>query len=267
MNPTDRQTSLSPAYESLFDLRHHVVWITGASRGIGASISTYLAGAGVNLVLQARSGEELEAVASTCRLAGSEVETVVGSVTDEQSADAAVAVATQRWGRLDGLVNNAGISPVLQRAESISVSQWREICDVNLNGAFIAASRAGRAMLAQGRGSIVNISSVHGQVAGERLSAYSASKGGLDMLTRTLAVEWAERVLRVNAVAPSYVATTMTAELLSHEHWSKRLLAKVPMGRFADAAELSGAVHFLLARASSYITGVVLNVDGGWSAQ
>lgn len=170
-------------------------------------------------------------------------------------------------GRLDGLVNNAGISPVLQRAEEISTEQWRAICDVNLTGAFIASSRAGRVMLEQGFGSIVNVSSVHGHVAGERLAAYSASKGGLNMLTRSLAVEWADRGVRVNSVAPSYVETSMTSGLLASDRWPARLLAKVPIGRFAQAEEMSGAVHFLLSPASGYITGTIMDVDGGWSAQ
>jgi NAD(P)-dependent dehydrogenase (short-subunit alcohol dehydrogenase family) len=251
----------------LFGLDGKVVWITGASRGIGAAVAAQLGQSGARLVLQARTATDLELVRAKVEADGAEVAVVIGSVTDEDAVARAVDTAVSKWGRLDGLVNNAGISPVMRRSEALDVADWRAICEVNLTGAFIASAAAARQMLPQGRGSIVSVSSVHGHLAAPRLAAYAASKGGLDMLTRTLAVEWAGSGVRVNAVAPGYVETEMTEGLRRHERWSRELIGKVPLGRFATTQEIVGAVHFLLSDASRYMTGSVLAVDGGWSAQ
>jgi NAD(P)-dependent dehydrogenase (short-subunit alcohol dehydrogenase family) len=188
-------------------------------------------------------------------------------VTDPALGEQAVSRAVARFGRLDGLVNCAGISPTMKRSETVTPAEWQQVCETNLTGPFLTSRAAGQQMLRQGRGSIVNVSSVHGAVAGPRLVAYSAAKGGLNMLTRTLAVEWADRGVRVNAVAPGYVATDMTQELLNHDRWSGWLMSRIPAGRFAETDDIGGAVHFLLSDASRYITGAVLDIDGGWSAQ
>jgi NAD(P)-dependent dehydrogenase (short-subunit alcohol dehydrogenase family) len=250
-----------------FSVSGRVVWLTGASRGIGETIARKLAAAGANLVLQARSESVLAEVCEKVADDGGEVEMIVGSVSDPEIAERAVQVALQRWGKLDGLVNNAGISPVMARTEALSLADWNNILEVNLTGTFVASAAAGRQMLAQGSGSIVNVSSVHGSVAAPRLAAYAATKGGIDMLTRTLAVEWADRGVRVNAIAPGYVETAMTEGLRSSEKWSDALTAKIPMGRFATPDELVPTVQFLLSEASRYLTGSIVNVDGGWVAQ
>lgn len=244
-----------------------VVWVTGASRGIGAAIAMRLAAKGAHLLLQARSAPALELVGSRIIDAGGQVEVVVGSVADPAVADAAVQLAVSRWGSIDALVNNAGISPVMVRSESLSLVDWRQIIDTNLTGAFVVARAAGAQMLLQGAGNIVNVSSVHGSTAAVRMLAYAASKGGIDMLTRTLGVEWAARGVRVNAIAPGYVETEMTEGLRAHERLSAELLTKIPMGHFAAVDDLFGAVEFLLSDASRYITGSILNIDGGWAAQ
>jgi NAD(P)-dependent dehydrogenase (short-subunit alcohol dehydrogenase family) len=249
-----------------FDLSNRVIWVTGASRGIGAGIALRLARAGANLLLQARGAAGLAEIAEKAAANGVSVETVAGSIADPQVAEEAVSRATARFGRLDGLVANAGISPTMKRSETVTLEEWREVCDTNLTGTFLTSLAAGRQMLKQGSGSIVNLSSVHGAVAGPRLLAYSASKGGVNMLTRTLAVEWADRGVRVNAVAPGYVTTDMTHDLLSHDTWSRRLIEQIPAGRFAGVEDIAGAVQFLLSDAGRYITGVVVEVDGGWTA-
>jgi NAD(P)-dependent dehydrogenase (short-subunit alcohol dehydrogenase family) len=243
-----------------------VSWVTGASRGLGRAVAYGLAGAGAQVLLNARSVDALTDVATQIRGRGGTAETLAGSVSDPETIQRAAEFIGERWGRLDILVNNAGISPAFERAERIDDSVWREVLDVNLS-APLACARAALPLLERGgAGSVVNISSIHGARAHERLVAYAASKGGLEMVTRTLAVEWASRGIRVNSVAPGYLATEMTAGLLEHERWSEALRARIPMGRFAATTEVVPAVLFLAGPGSSYITGATLYVDGGWTA-
>jgi NAD(P)-dependent dehydrogenase (short-subunit alcohol dehydrogenase family) len=167
---------------------------------------------------------------------------------------------------VDVLINNAGISPSFRPSEAVDVAEFREVLDVNLAGAFSCA-KAVLPLMEAGGGSIVNVSSIHGHAGHERLAAYAASKGGLEMLTRTLAVEWAPRGIRVNAVAPGYLNTDMTTWLRAHEHWGAQLLSRIPMGRFGEPEEIVASVLFLAGPSSSYITGATLFVDGGWTAR
>jgi NAD(P)-dependent dehydrogenase (short-subunit alcohol dehydrogenase family) len=158
-------------------LEEKVAWVTGAGRGAGRAVAEGLAEAGAKVILHARSADELATVQEKIRAGGGDAEVFVGDVSDEESAAAAVDLGVQRWGRLDVLVNNAGISPVLERSERLDTEVWRRVLDVNLTGAFLCARAAADRMLQQGSGSIVNMSSVHGSVGFPRLAAYSASKG------------------------------------------------------------------------------------------
>lgn len=244
-----------------------VAWVTGASRGLGRALALALAGAGAELLLSARSGDAVRDVAEEIRAAGGRAEVAVGSVAEPGDVAAAAALAQRTWGRLDLLVNNAAVSPTFAPAERIGDDDWQQVLDVNLGGAFSCCKAALPLLRAAGPGaSVVNVSSVHGRAAHERLAAYAASKGGLELLTRTLALEWAQDGIRVNAVAPGYLQTEMTSGLRDHPHWGDALLARIPLRRFAAPAEIVGAILFLASDASSYVTGATLAVDGGWTA-
>jgi len=243
-----------------------VVWITGASRGLGRTLAFAFAGAGAEVLLSARSADALADVAAEIGRTGGVVEVIAGSIADPDVVVRTTEFIGERWGRLDGLINNAGISPVFGRAERLDESDWLGVIDVNLTSPFRCCCAALPLFERAGGGSVVNMSSVHGSRAHERLAAYAVSKGGLEMLTRTLAVEWAPRRIRVNAVAPGYVETDMTTGLREHPRWRESLLARTPMHRFATPAEIAPAVLFLAGPGASYMTGTTLFVDGGWTA-
>ena len=250
-----------------FSVKGKVVWVTGASKGIGAAVARGLAAGGAHLLLQARSAGALTALRTELQGRGAQVEIVSGSVTDPDAVARSIEVAQAAWGRIDGLVTCAGVSPIYKRAELITIEEWGEVIDTNLTGTFLTATAAGRGMLANGSGSIVIVSSVHGTVGASKLSAYAASKGAVNLLAKSLAADWAPRGVRVNVIAPGYVETEMTDALREHHSHGPRLLSRVPMGRFAAANEMAGSVQFLLSDAASYMTGAVLEIDGGWTSQ
>jgi NAD(P)-dependent dehydrogenase (short-subunit alcohol dehydrogenase family) len=259
---TDKE--ISYGMDSLL-LDGKVAWVTGAGRGLGAAIARGLAAAGAAVVLTARTGSELAETLAKIEADGGRGLVLPADVTDSERVEAVAAAAVEEFGGLDILVNNAGISPVLTRSEGLRLADWQRILEVNLTGSFLCAQAAGRYMLAASSGSIVSISSVHGHSGWPRLAAYAASKGGLEMLTRTLAVEWADRNVRVNAVAPGYFATEMTAGLRGSP-LSEPLVQRIPFGRFGLPHEVVGAVLFLASDASTYVTGSTVSVDGGWTA-
>jgi NAD(P)-dependent dehydrogenase (short-subunit alcohol dehydrogenase family) len=250
----------------MIDLEGRTAWVTGASRGLGREIALALAGAGARLLLTARSQAPLEQLAEEINGRGGVAHVVAGSITDAAVVEQSAVTISEQFGRLDILVNNAGISPSFVPAERLSQSDWQAVLDVNLSAPLACCQRALPLLDAAGGGSIVNISSIHGSRAHERLIAYAASKGGLEMVTRTLAVEWATRGVRVNAVAPGYLETDMTAGLRDHERWSEALLSRIPMRRFGMTSEVVPVVLFLVGPGASYITGTTIYVDGGWTA-
>jgi NAD(P)-dependent dehydrogenase (short-subunit alcohol dehydrogenase family) len=244
-----------------------VAWVTGASQGVGRSLALAMAGAGARVLLTARNARALEEVAQAICASGGAAEVAAGSVTEAHDIAGAVAIAEHSWGRLDVLVNNAGVGASFRRAEHVDDTEWHAVMHVNLAGAFACCRAALPLMERSGGGSIVNVSSVHGHVGGPRLAAYAASKGGLELLTRSLALEWAPKGIRVNSLAPGYLETEMTTALREHEHVGPELLARIPMGRFGHPREIAAAALFLAGPASSYITGATLLADGGWTAQ
>jgi NAD(P)-dependent dehydrogenase (short-subunit alcohol dehydrogenase family) len=226
-----------------------------------------MAGAGAEVLLTARNQAALEQLADMIRNAGGVAEVVSGSVTNPADIAAAVDAADRRWGRLDVLVNNAGVGSSYRRAAGVTDDEFTKVVGTNLTGAFACCRAAFPLLERAGASSVVNVSSVHGHVGGARLAAYAASKGGLELLTRSLALEWAGAGVRVNSIAPGYLATEMTAGLRGHEQLAAELLARVPMRRFGEPSEIAAAVLFLASDAASYVTGATLLADGGWTAQ
>lgn len=247
-----------------FDLTGKVVWVTGAGRGLGRAIAAGAARAGASVMLTARTSRDLDELAA--QLPSGKAQAVPASVADPASVDQAVRDIVGRAGRLDALVNCAGISPVFVRSERLTDASWNEVLSVNLAGTFHCCRAAGAVMLERGGGSIVNVTSVHAVTGLARIAAYAASKGGAEALTRALAVEWADRNVRVNALAPGYFRTGLSSGLLD-SRWGEQIVAGVPLGRVGEAAELTGAAVFLLSDAARYVTGSTVTVDGGWTAR
>ena len=248
---------------ALFDLTGKIAVVTGAGRGIGRGIAEALASFGASVLLAGRTPGTLQAAADAI---GGAAAVQVADVAKEADVLALRDAALARFGRIDVLVNNAGINPIWRTIEKTSLADWQAILDVNLTGTFLCCKYLGAAMAEHGAGSIVNISSVAGHVGLTRSAAYCASKGGVEMLTRALALDWAKRGVRVNCLAPGYVDTDLTAGLLHHETLGKPFLDHTPMGRFGETRDIVGAAVFLASDASAYVTGQSLVVDGGWTA-
>jgi NAD(P)-dependent dehydrogenase (short-subunit alcohol dehydrogenase family) len=246
-------------------LAGQVAWVTGAGRGLGRAIATAMAEAGATVAVTARTEADLVALRDELSRAGAYVLVLPGSIADSATVASVVRTITAATGRLDTLVNCAAISPVFTRSEGLSDADWRHVLEVNLHGTFVCCREAGAVMLAQESGSIINVTSVHAQTGFERIAAYAAAKGGVEALTRTLAVEWATRGVRVNSLAPGYFRTDLSSGLLA-SRWRERVLGGVPMGRVGEPPELTGAAVFLASDAASYVTGSTLVVDGGWTA-
>ncbi len=249
-----------------FDLSGTTALVTGAGRGIGRSLALGLAEAGSNLVLCSRSRGELEAVAADAEALGVQAAVVTCDVTDPAQVDAAVDAAVERFGGIQVLINNAGLT-VKKPAEELPLEDWQHVINVNLTGVFLVAQRVGRQMIRQGGGSIINISSIAATTALTGSLAYCASKGGVQMLTRVLAVEWAPHGVRVNALAPAYTETPLVRALTeTRPDFADRVQQRTPMGRMARPEEMVGTAVFLASAASSYVTGETVHVDGGWTA-
>jgi NAD(P)-dependent dehydrogenase (short-subunit alcohol dehydrogenase family) len=250
----------------IFDVAGRVAIVTGASSGLGVDLARALAGAGMRVVIAARRLERLEALAAELEKEGAETLAVACDVSGETDVDSLVAATLSRFGHVDVLVNNAGITEIVP-AEQESVESFRRVVDVNLHGLFLCCQRVGRVMIAAGRGSIVNVASMLGLVAGGQIpqASYAASKGGVVNLTRELAAQWARRGVRVNAIAPGWFESEMTGDMFGDDRSQRWMRGRTPMGRPGHEGELRGALLFLASDASSFVTGQTLAVDGGWT--
>lgn len=248
-----------------FRLQDQVVIVTGTSSGIGVRFAQVLHSAGAQVVMAARRLDRLEALAA--ELPGSVA--ISCDVANEASCENLVDETLARFGRVDVLVNNAG-TVASYRPEDEPMDEWRRVMAINLDGAFHLSQLVARKdMLKRRSGNIVNVASMLGLISSGRLTqaSYAASKGALINVSRELACLWARKGIRVNALCPGYFDSELTHELIEGEWGSQWLVDQTPMGRIGNADELDGALLFLCSKASTYVTGTTLVVDGGWSAK
>ncbi|WP_315140769.1 SDR family NAD(P)-dependent oxidoreductase [Achromobacter marplatensis] len=247
------------------DLRGQTVVITGGAKGIGFSTAQAFVRQGARVALLDMDAAALDAAVAELTSDGGEASAVQASVTDADAVERAFARVEQTWGRIDVLVNNAGISANKPTLE-VTVDEWRRAVDINLTGVFLCAQAAGRRMVPAGSGSIINLASMYGVVAAPDRAAYCATKGAVVLLTETLAVEWGPMGVRVNALAPGYVETDLVRDLAARGRLDpERLQQRTPLRRMAQPAEMADLAVFLASRQAAYITGHTLVADGGWS--
>jgi NAD(P)-dependent dehydrogenase (short-subunit alcohol dehydrogenase family) len=251
-----------------FRLDGRVAAITGAASGIGLASARALGLAGARIAVADINAEGAGKAVAALKGEGIEAAAHVFDVADEAGVVSAMAEIARGWGRIDVLVNNAGLAS-RQPTETHDLATWEKVIRINLSGSFVCAREAGKVMLAQGRGSVVNIASIMGLVGGGLYPnlSYHSTKGALVNFTRALAVEWAGRGVRVNAIAPTFVRTPLTARLLSDPQMKSAIEALTPMGRLAEAEEIADAVLYLASDAAAMVTGHTLPVDGGWVAR
>ena len=252
---------------NLFNIQGKIALVTGASSGLGRQFALALAREGANVAILARRVEKLEEVKAEIEALGVECLSVKCDVSKTDDIKAAVAAVVERFGRIDILVNNAGVA-VGAPAEVQSDDEWNYVINVNLNGVYFVAREVGKVMVKQNYGKIINVGSIHSSVAmnGSPISAYCTSKGGVEMLTKALAAEWAKYNITVNAIGPAYFASEMTGPIIDTPEFGMAVQAYCPMGRVGKPGELDGAIVYFASDASSYTTGQLLSVDGGWTA-
>lgn len=250
-----------------FDLSGQVAVVTGGGRGIGRAISVALAEAGADVVPAARTRSEVEETVAAVRDMGSEAVVCPTDVTDEDGVRGLFEQTVADLGGVDVVVNNAGVNPeaAIGTPEAVELDAYDKTLEVNLRGAFLCARIAAEHLHADG-GALVNVASVAGVVGLPGQHPYVASKHGLVGLTKSLAIDWGPTV-RVNALAPGFVATDLTEELQNNERLRESILGDVALERFADPAEVAAPAMFLASEAASYVSGACLCIDGGWTAR
>lgn len=245
-----------------WDLTGKVALVTGASRGIGRALALALAEAGADVACAARTASVLGETAVAIEALGRRAVAVAADVTSAEEVERMVGRTVGEFGRLDILVNNAGIV-FGTAAEKISVADWRRLLEVNLTGAFLCAQAAGRQMIAQRSGRIINVGSIFGELGTRGFAAYAAAKAGLHALTRSLAYEWARHGVTVNGIAPGYIRTDFNRAALGDPETREQILSRIPLGRVAEAEEVGPLAVYLASDASAFMTGQVIFLDGG----
>lgn len=249
-----------------FDLTDKIAMITGASKGIGFGLAKAMAHAGAKVAIAARNREQLDQLVSEIRADGGDAVAFILDVRNVKEIDSVINQVKMHFGRLDILVNNAGLG-ANHPAVNVTEEDWDSMMDVNLKGLFFCCQSAGKIMLAQGYGKIINMSSQASVVGIVDHAVYCTSKGGINQLTRVLALEWSARGVNVNAVGPTFTYTPGNSERLDDPAYLEGVLARIPNRRLAEIRDVAGAVIYLASPASDMVTGITLMVDGGWTAQ
>lgn len=249
----------------LFELRNKIALVTGASRGIGKAIAIGLAKVGANLVVCSHASSLAETVNAVKEI-GVQIMGVKADVAQKSDVTKMVRQAINRFGRIDILVNNAGIY-INRPVEEFSEEEWDRLIDTNLKGCFLCSQAVGKEMIRQKSGKIINITSVSGLASLPNTSVYCASKAGIIAFTKGLAVDWAKYNININAIAPGDVDTEMNRKQHPDPDYIKMVRDSIPMHRAAMPEELVGTVVYLASKASDYVTGSLIMIDGGWTAQ
>jgi gluconate 5-dehydrogenase len=247
----------------LFDLTGRVAVVVGGAGGIGRAQALGLAGAGAAVVVASRNLKHLENVAREIQARGRQSLSVTVNVVDEKSVADMVDSVLKVFPHIDILVNAAGLA-IRKPADTFPIGEWQQVMDINTRGTFLTCQAVGRVMIKQGSGKIINVSSVRGRYglpAG--YAAYCASKGAVDTLTRTLACEWAKHNVLVNAIAPTVVETELTRSALADPAFANQMRSRIPLGKWAMPEDIVGATIFFASKASDFITGQILYIDGG----
>jgi NAD(P)-dependent dehydrogenase (short-subunit alcohol dehydrogenase family) len=253
--------------ENLIDLSGKIAAVSGSGRGIGRAIALTLAGVGADVVVFSRTEEEFRDTAAAIEAMGRRTLAMRVDVSQPGDVDALVEATLKEFGRLDIMINNAGQSPSYDFMQDVTKEDYRTIMHTNIGGTFLFNQRVIPVMLEQGGGCIINVASMSGINALYKCSAYAASKGAIIALTKTMAMELARSNIRVNTLCPGYVNTRMMEELLAEPKGRDRINLMIPMRRVGEPEEIAPMVAFLASDAASYITGAVICVDGGLSAQ
>ena len=251
--------------QKLFDLSGRTALVTGASRGLGRAMAEGLAAAGAKVVVNGVDAARAEGTAAEMRAAGYAAEALPFDVTDEAAVLRAFAGLDAKGTAIDILVNNAGIQlrkPMIE----LSTPEWQRVIDANLTSAFVVGREAARRMLPRGQGKIVNIGSLTSQLARATVAPYTVAKGGIKMLTQAMAAEWAVHGIQANAIGPGYMITDMNQALIDNPTFDAWVKGRTPAKRWGRPDELVGACVFLASRASDYVNGQIIYVDGGMSA-
>ena len=252
---------------SLFNLSGKVALVTGGNGGIGLGMAQGLANAGAAILVAGRNDEKNAAAVATLVESGSDAAAATADVTDEAAVGAMVEAALSRWGRLNILVNNAGIN-IRKEPQELSLDEWRSVLDTNLTSAFLCSQAVYPYMAANGGGKIINIGSMMSIFGAAFTPAYASSKGGIVQLTKATATAWAKHNIQVNAVLPGWIDTDLTRRGRREvEGLHERALARTPAGRWGEPADMAGIAVFLSGPASDFVTGAAIPVDGGFSVQ
>ena len=250
----------------LFSLRDKVALVTGAGKGLGKSMALALSESGAHVIVVSRTLPDIEATAKEIRENGAKALSIAVDVTKEEDVVRMVETILREFKTIDILVNNVGTfigGPFLE----FSVDNWHKMLEINLTSTYLCSKVVGKHMVERKNGKIINISSALGIFGARDSGAYCASKGGVIQLTKALAIEWAKYNINVNSIAPYSLETEKTMTMLEDEKVKKALISKIPLSRIGQPSDVSGTVVFLASKASDYITGQVIFVDGGFSAQ